>query len=69
MKKDVIYKIVMSLKNKSYDIDSAKCGCKAGKGPKASCKHVGAVCYALVELSFWSTARLPDLHTKVTGVE
>ena len=43
MKKDVIYKVILAISKKSYDIEIAKCGCKAGKGPKASCKHVGAL--------------------------
>ena len=61
MKKDTVYKILMSLSNKTYDIISAKCGCKAGKGPKASCKHVGALCYAYAE--FCETGRLTDFIT------
>ena len=35
MKKDIVYKILMLLPNKSY-IDMTECGCKAGKEPKAS---------------------------------
>ena len=27
------------------------CGCAAGMGPKASCKHIAALCYALEEFS------------------
>ena len=27
----------------------ARCGCPAGKGPCATCKHVGGLCYALEE--------------------
>ena len=51
----------MSLVNKSLDVASAECGCPAGKGPKASCKHVGALCYALVE--FCDSGKLKDLLT------
>lgn len=49
MKKD-IYKVAMSLCDKSFAIQNAMCGCKAGQGPKASCKHVGELCYAFAEL-------------------
>lgn len=55
------YKVIISLQNKSHDIDTAECGCKAGKGPKASCKHVGAMCYALAE--FCKSGRQPDFLT------
>lgn len=27
----------------------ASCACPAGKGPRGSCKHIGALCYALEE--------------------
>ena len=40
MKKDIVYKVVLSISRKSFDIEHARCGCKAGIGPKASCKHV-----------------------------
>ena len=42
-----VYKILLSLHNSSYDIATACCGCPAEKGPTASCKHIGALCYAL----------------------
>lgn len=58
MKKNEVYKIVISLSDTSYDLLSAKCGCKAGKGPKASCKHIGALCYALVE--FCKSGQIPE---------
>ena len=48
MKKDKLYRMIMSLSKGSWDINSAICGCPAGKGPSASCKHIGALCYALV---------------------
>ena len=57
MKKDIVYKLVLSL-NSKCDIETANCGCKAGKGPKASCKHVGALCYAFAE--FCGSVQLPD---------
>ena len=50
MRKDDTYKIDISL-CKSGDIVSATCGCPAGCGPKGSCKHIAALCYALEEFS------------------
>ena len=61
MKKDKLYKMIMSLCKGSWDINSAICGCPAGKGPSASCKHIGALCYALV--NFCSSGHLPDFIT------
>jgi uncharacterized Zn finger protein len=29
------------------DICQASCGCPAGKGPKATCKHIAVAAYAL----------------------
>ena len=46
MRKDRIYKQILSLSD-SYNIVSAKCGCPAGVGTQATCKHVGALCYTL----------------------
>ncbi len=59
--KNTVYKIIISLAEGTYDIDSAKCGCKAGKRPKASCKHIGALCYAFAE--FCKSGKLLDLLT------
>ena len=61
MKKDKMYKMVMSLCTGSWDINSALCGCPAGKGPSASCKHIGALCYALA--NFCSLGHLPEFIT------
>ena len=61
MKKDRVYKILMSLDTTTWDILNADCGCSAGLGPNASCKHVGALCYALVE--FCKSGKLPDFLT------
>ena len=49
------------LHNSSYDIATACCGCPAGKGPTASCKHIGALCNTLV--SFCRLKTLPDFVT------
>ena len=61
MKKNITYKIILALSENLYDIESAKCGCKAGKGPKASCKHIGAMCYAFAE--FCKSGKLTDFLT------
>ena len=49
MRKDRVYCVRMCLSKKSYDIVSAECGCPAGCGPCGSCKHIGALSYALAE--------------------
>ena len=61
MRKDRIYLLEMTLDGSSYDILSAKCGCPAGMGPKASCKHIAALCYALEKFS--RLRQLPDFLT------
>ena len=61
MKKDRVYKVFLSLEATSWDIATAECGCPAGKGPNASCKDVGALCYALVE--FFKSGKMPDFLT------
>lgn len=63
MQKDRVYKVVMSLHKDSLDIVTACCGCLAGKGPTASCKHIGAACYAVV--SFCTLKKLPDFTTPI----
>lgn len=35
----------------SFDITGAECGCPAGKGPNATGKHIGGLCYDLKEFS------------------
>ena len=47
MRKDIVYKMMIRLKASSADIQFANCGCLAGKGPRASCKHIASLCYAL----------------------
>ena len=61
MRKDRVYKLMMSLNLKTFNITAAACGCPAGKGPFASCKHIGALCYAFVE--FCASGSLPDFLT------
>ena len=61
MKKDRIYKLLLCLNCHTFDVLSAQCGCPAGKGPAASCKHIGALCYALE--SFCKHGNFPDFLT------
>ena len=61
MRKDRIYNLQMSIDKNNFDITSASCDCPAGKGPTASCKHVGALCYALVE--FCTSGKIPEFLT------
>lgn len=61
MKKDRVYKIILKLDSRSYEVDGAECGCPAGRGPRASCKHIAALCYALEE--FGRLKQLPTFHT------
>ena len=52
MKKNVRYNVKLSLCNDGEhegDIAFASCPCPAGKGPRGSCKHIAALCYALEE--------------------
>ena len=47
MRKDRVYVILLSLDTETQDIIRAQRGCPAGKGPCASCKHIGALCFTL----------------------
>ena len=47
MKKTIPYTIKLIIDNKSADVEYATCKCPAGTGPKGSCKHIAAMCYAL----------------------
>ena len=51
MRKDRVYFLEMQLNSTNFEIQGASCGCPAGHGPKASCKHVAALCYALDDFS------------------
>ena len=51
MRKDRIHKLILFLDVETSDIVAAECGCPAGRGPYASCKHIGALCYSLEEFS------------------
>ncbi|XP_064384101.1 uncharacterized protein LOC135333109 [Halichondria panicea] len=61
MKKDRIYKLLLCLNCHTFDVLSAQCGCPAGKGLAANCKHIGALCYALE--SFCKHGQFPDFLT------
>ena len=56
--KTIIYSLWMVLKD-DCSIVGAECGCPAGKGPAASCKHIAALCYSLDKLSH--SAQIPQL--------
>ena len=69
MRKDRIYKLTLSLSD-SYNIVSAKCGCPAGVGPQATCKHVGGIMLCISQLlSAWTVTRLCNFNRKVATVE
>ena len=51
MKKHTVYKTVMKLDSKSYEIDGADCEYAAGNGTTSSCKHKAALYYALEDFS------------------
>jgi len=57
----------MSLDLKTFDVTAAVCGRPVAKGPSASCKHIGALCYALVE--FCTSEKLPDFLTCTESLE
>jgi len=61
MKKDRIYKLLLSLNYNSFDIIHAQCECPAGKGPTATCKHIGALCYTFQ--NFCEHGMLPNFLT------
>ena len=49
MKKDRIYVVKIALEKEKFDMLGAECGCPAGRGPHGSCKHIGALAYALAD--------------------
>ena len=61
MRKDQVYKIVLRLDSNSYEIDGAECRYPVDRGPRASCKHIAALCYALEE--FGRLKQIPSFHT------
>ena len=61
MRKDRIYKLILFLDLESSEIIAAECGCPAGKGPCASCKHIGGLCYAIEEFCYFG--QVPEFLT------
>ena len=61
MHKDRTYKVVLSLSSGKWDINGASCSCPAGKGPHATCKHIGALCYLFQ--SFCENGTMPEFFT------
>ena len=51
MKKTIPYTIKLIIDNNSADVEYATCKCPAGTGPKGSCKHIAAMCYALEDFT------------------
>ena len=60
MRKDRVYKHTLFLDKSCFDVVGAECGCPAGMGPHASCKHIGGLCYAL---EFTSIGKCPKYLT------
>ena len=61
MKKKVQYNIAFIISRATSAITHAVCGCPAGKGPQATCKHIGAFCFTLEE--FCRIGKLRDFVT------
>ena len=61
MKKDKTYKVELSISHNKWEISTAKCRCPAGKGPAATCKHIGALCYLF--MSFCESGTIPEFFT------
>ena len=62
MKKDILYNIKLTI-DSSGEVLTASCGCPAGAGPKGSCKHISALCYALEEYCRIKELRSPHSCT------
>ena len=56
-----IYKHIHFLDLETSDIVAEECGCQAGRGPYASCKRIGSMCYSLKEFS--CIGHLPEFLT------
>ena len=61
MKKDRTYKLQLLLERDTLHIRGAECGCPAGRGPQASCKHIGALCYVMEK--FGRLKEIPGYRT------
>ena len=63
MRKDRVYKVILILDSCTFNVVGAECGCPTGKGPHASCKHVGgSLCYALEEYSHLAESRISYVY-------
>ena len=51
----------MVLQHTSADIIGAECGCLAGRGSTGSCKHIGALSYALSDFNRFGVS--PEYQT------
>ena len=67
MRKDKLYKVIASLSPVNCDILTSQCGCPAGIGPQATCKHSGALCYALA--NFCYCGQIPDFVTSTERLQ
>ena len=61
MRKDRVYKLLLTMKRTTLDVISAQCGCPGGKGPHATCKHIAALCYGFQ--NFCEHQSMPDYLT------
>ena len=61
MRKDRVYHVRMALSKDGYDVSHVECGCPAGIGPHGSCKHIGALAYALAD--FCKRGAVPEFLT------
>ena len=61
MKKDRTYRVQLFLLVTGWDIIGATCGCPAGQGPAATCKHIGALCYLFQ--NFCEVGSIPEFFT------
>ena len=61
MKKDKTYKVELSISRGKWEISSGKCRCPAGKGPAATCKHIGALRYLF--MGFCESGTIPEFFT------
>ena len=57
-RKDCIYNLSSLLDKDTLNVEQAECGCTAGKGPFAGCKHVAVLWYTLEEISWFG--RVPE---------
>ena len=64
MRKDRFSKLLFFLHLESSDIVAAECGCPVGKGVCASCRRIGAKCFALEEFSCFG-----NLHEFLTCID